>query len=78
MTYVLFEDNVAADPLNIHKVTCQWYTNRKPTAKTIWHDCHSLEYAHELAEQLVKTKGCKHCDDCMDGAWVIDPENLER
>ena len=77
MSYVLYEDKVAADPLNIHKVTCTWYTKRKLNAKTTaWHDCYSLEYAHQLARQLVKSKGCKHCDDCLDGAWVIDPAGL--
>lgn len=77
MSYVLYEDTVDADPLNIHKDACRWYTERDPNAKTsIWHDCYSLEYAHQLAEQLVKTKGCKHCDTCMDDAWVIDPQGI--
>lgn len=77
MNYVLYEDTIGIDPLKIHKDNCEWYTKRDPNAKTaIWRDCHSLEYAHQLAERLVKTKGCKHCDTCMDNAWVIDPQGI--
>lgn len=78
MKFVIFEDLVNADPLNIHRETCSWYVNRAPnTTTTKWHVCENLETAERYAtKELVKSAGCKRCNDCLDGAWIVDPKGL--
>ncbi|MGI0064662.1 MAG: hypothetical protein ACREAL_07315 [Nitrosopumilaceae archaeon] len=77
MGYAIYEDTVGIDPIVIHKDTCTYYTNRKPSVKTSkWHTLATLDEADKFGEKIANKQGCKRCDDCLDGARIVDPESL--
>lgn len=77
MSYVIYEDTVSVNPITIHKILCVRYTSRKLNATTSkWHLCDTLKIAEDYAEKLVRTRGCKHCNHCLDGAEVHYPKPI--
>lgn len=76
MDYAIYEDLVGVDPITIHKSTCKWYINRKIGATTSsWILVETKDLADRVGEKIANSKGCKRCNDCLDGARIVNPRD---
>ena len=77
MAFAIYEDTVGVDPIVIHKDTCTHYTGRKLNATTSkWYTQDTLDEADKFGEKIANKQGCKRCDDCLDGARIVNPEGI--
>lgn len=71
MGFAIMIDKNDAVPVNIHRDSCHYYMDRKLDATSVmWCHTDTLETAEELAKMLMKSKGCKRADCCLDNATL--------